>query len=498
MQPIMRSWFAAKIKLLVVCAMLAGTAACGIPVQEFDAMPPRVTRISHTYRSLTTLPEPKGKIRVSVYAFRDQTGQYKPLPNVSSFSTAVTQGSVNMLLQALKDSRWFVPVERDGLQNLLTERKIIAAAMRNGGDKEPDLPALESASILLEGGITAYDTNTLTGGFGAKYWGLGGSVQYRQDQVTVHLRAVDVNTGRILKSVSTTKTIFSHEMDAGIFRYLSFKRLLEVEAGYSMNEPGSMCVAAAVEKAVIALVVEGVWDDLWMLKNPEDVNHPVFKEYEEETIRAEVAADLKAAAAKAAADRKAEAEEAALERLRQEEAARLEAERQAREEAERQAREEAARLEAERQAREEAARLEAERQAREEAARLEAERQAQEEAARLEAERQAREEAARLEAERQAREEAARLEAERQAQEEAARSRSQEAKAEVVRSVKKARADLDASQAAEAAEAQPVAYREGEPRLVNAADFAFSPPAPSTVTVEGVTLKKWDSTQIAR
>jgi curli production assembly/transport component CsgG len=485
MQPIMRSWFAAKIKLLVVCAMLAGTAACGIPVQEFDAMPPRVTRISHTYRSLTTLPEPKGKIRVSVYAFRDQTGQYKPLPNVSSFSTAVTQGSVNMLLQALKDSRWFVPVERDGLQNLLTERKIIAAAMRNGGDKEPDLPALESASILLEGGITAYDTNTLTGGFGAKYWGLGGSVQYRQDQVTVHLRAVDVNTGRILKSVSTTKTIFSHEMDAGIFRYLSFKRLLEVEAGYSMNEPGSMCVAAAVEKAVIALVVEGVWDDLWMLKNPEDVNHPVFKEYEEETIRAEVAADLKAAAAKVAADRKAEAEEAALERLRLEEA-------------ERQAQEEAARLEAERQAREEAARLEAERKAQEEAARLEAERQAQEEAARLEAERQAREEAARLEAERQAREEAARLEAERKAQEEAARSRGQEAKAEVVRSVQKARADLDASRAAEAAEAQPVAYREGEPRLVNAGDFSFSRPVPSTVTVEGVTLKKWDSNQIAR
>ncbi len=36
-----------------------------------------------------------------------------------------------MLVTALKDSRWFIPLERQGLQNLLNERKIIRAAQEN-------------------------------------------------------------------------------------------------------------------------------------------------------------------------------------------------------------------------------------------------------------------------------------------------------------------------------------------------------------------------------
>jgi curli production assembly/transport component CsgG len=271
--------------------MISGLTACGVPMSEFDIMPPQVSRISHTYASLVSLPEPKGQIKVSVYQFRDQTGQFKPQTNVSSFSTAVTQGAANMLIQALDTSHWFNPVEREGLQNLLTERKIIAASDRNGGGEAKDLPPLESANLLLQGGVTAYETNLLTGGFGAKYWGLGGSTQYRQDQVTVHLRAVDVRTGRVLKAVSTSKTIFSHEVDAGLFRYLTFKKLVEVEAGYSHNEPVQMCVAAAIEKAVIALVVEGIQDNLWVLKNPEDINSPVIKEYQDEVSRVSAKAE---------------------------------------------------------------------------------------------------------------------------------------------------------------------------------------------------------------
>nr|WP_264174030.1 CsgG/HfaB family protein [Escherichia coli] len=30
----------------------------------------------------------------------------------------------------MKDSRWFIPLERQGLQNLLNERKIIRAAQK--------------------------------------------------------------------------------------------------------------------------------------------------------------------------------------------------------------------------------------------------------------------------------------------------------------------------------------------------------------------------------
>lgn len=563
---------AKKLKIVGLLVMLAGISACGMPMDEFDIMPPQVSRISHTYKQLTSLPAPKGKIRVSVYNFRDQTGQYKPLPNVSSFSTAVTQGAVNMLLEALNKSNWFIPVERDGLQSLLTERKIISASKRNGeGEKNANgLPPLEWANVILQGGITAYETNTMTGGFGAKYWGLGGSMQYRQDQVTVHLRAVDVRTGRILKSVSTTKTILSHEVDVGLYRFLTFKKLLEIEAGYSHNEPVQMCVAAAIEKAVIAMVVEGVLDGLWYLNNPEDINSPVIKDYQEETQRVAIHAELKAAAAQAAADRKAAIDEAAYEKLRQAEAeyeaeraetarqqaekeaqltaereeaqrrlkeieeAKLEAERKAQEmeaarwEAEQKAQqEEQARLEAERKAQEEEAarqeaeekaRLEAERQAQEmEAARLEAELMAkQEEEARLEAERKAQEmEAARLEAERKAQEEeAARIEAERKAQEEEAARLEAERKAqaeeaarlEAERRSQETTAPENQTKAAPSGLESNVAPPEADQAKPVDTSFLFSTPTPAVadgqeaqaITVENVTLKKWEPVNIAR
>ena len=60
------------------------------------------------FAELKSLPIPKGRIPVSVYSFRDQTGQYKPQENVSSFSTAVTQGANSILMQALHETDWFL------------------------------------------------------------------------------------------------------------------------------------------------------------------------------------------------------------------------------------------------------------------------------------------------------------------------------------------------------------------------------------------------------
>ncbi len=233
-----------------------------------------------TYTDLVSLPAPKGKILVSVYNFRDQTGQYRRQTNVSSFSTAVTQGSTSILLQTLKDSKWFIPVEREGLQNLLTERKIIRAALkREKVDPDAVLPPLSQAHILLEGGIIGYDHNYTTGGDGARYFGIGAATQYRVDQVSIYLRAIDVRTGRILNTVSTTKSIFSREVTAGVFKFVSYKRLLEIETGYTTNEPGTMCVQEAIEKAVLSLIIDGLVDKNWELKNKKDMRSPVITAY---------------------------------------------------------------------------------------------------------------------------------------------------------------------------------------------------------------------------
>ncbi|KIO51500.1 CsgG/HfaB family protein [Flavobacterium hibernum] len=217
---------------------------------------------------LKELPKPKEQIVVGVYKFRDQTGQYKPQENGSNFSTAVTQGATSILLKALEDSKWFIPIERENIGNLLQERNLIRSTRqeysKNANPNEPQLTPLLYAGVLLEGGIISYDSNIITGGFGARYFGTGGSIKYRQDRVTVYLRMVSTSNGKILKSVYVSKTILSQAIDESLFKYVSFKRLLEVETGYTTNEPVHMAVTEAIEKAVQSMVLEGIQDNIWL------------------------------------------------------------------------------------------------------------------------------------------------------------------------------------------------------------------------------------------
>ena len=130
------------------------------------------------------------------------------------------------------------------------------------------LPALLFAGVILEGGIVGYDTNTVTGGAGAAFLGIGGRTEYRQDTVTVYLRAVSVRTGEVLTTVTASKTIASQAIGANAFRFVGFKNLLQAEAGYTTNEPDQVALQQAIEKAVYAMVLEGVELDLWKFSNP--------------------------------------------------------------------------------------------------------------------------------------------------------------------------------------------------------------------------------------
>jgi curli production assembly/transport component CsgG len=270
--PIASRWLA----VLVFAAL--GLAGCAHQPPAEVSGQARLTPASKSTRDLLHLPEPKGKIVVGVYGFRDQTGQYKPTPD-SSFSTAVTQGAASMLVKALRDSSWFIPVERENLQNLLTERKIIRALETPQDKSAVQIPALMPATVIIEGGILAYESNVRTGGAGARYLGIGLSTQYRVDQVTINLRTIDIRTGQVLNSVSTTKTIYSHQLNSGVFQFVSFKKLLELEAGYTRNEPSQLCVKEAIEAGVIHLVVQGLKDRAWALKDESQLNSPVIQAY---------------------------------------------------------------------------------------------------------------------------------------------------------------------------------------------------------------------------
>ncbi|MEJ2766063.1 CsgG/HfaB family protein [Photobacterium sp. MCCC 1A19761] len=270
------------MKAFIWGSMLLILSGCSMSLEtpEINKEPTLMAR-GAAYQDLTSLPLPKGKVYVSVYDFRDQSGQYKPQPN-SNFSTAVPQGGAALLTTALLDSKWFIPLEREGLQNLLTERKIIRAAQKKHeipANHGPYLPSLVSANIMIEGGIVAYDTNLRTGGAGARYLGIGASGQYRTDQVTVNIRAIDVRSGQILLSVTTSKTILSKELQTGVFKFVDYKDLLEAELGYTTNEPVNLAVMSAIDAAVVHVIVDGIKTGLWQPLREADLQHPIIQEY---------------------------------------------------------------------------------------------------------------------------------------------------------------------------------------------------------------------------
>ena len=233
-------------------------------------LPPTVGPITEVNRKLRDLPPPQRPVAVAVYGYVDQTGQFKPSDNVQTLSRAVTQGATSILIKALQDAsngRWFTVIERERLDNLLKERRIIAdMRQRYLGETNVNpgaLPPLLFAGVMLDGGIIGYDSNTRTGGAGAKYFGIGGDIKYREDTVTVYLRGVSVKTGQVLLSVVANKTILSYGVDANAFRYVTFNRLFEAEGGFTQNEPGSLAVQQAIEKAVLTFIVEGSARGLW-------------------------------------------------------------------------------------------------------------------------------------------------------------------------------------------------------------------------------------------
>ena len=263
-----RSLFSLAASLaLAGCTTLGDDGRSTLPEMSSLAVIPQRTQ---TQNLLSAIPAPQRPVAIAVYGFTDQTGQFRPNEAGQTLSRAVTQGGGSILVKALQDAgnrQWFTIVERESLRNLLNERQIIREMReRYLGETAVNaqaLPAMLFAGVLLEGGIVGYDSNTVTGGAGAAFLGIGAHSEYRQDTVTVYLRAVSVRTGEVLTTVTASKTIASKALGASAFKFVAFKKLLEAEAGVTTNEPDHLALQQAIEKAVYALVMEGVELKLW-------------------------------------------------------------------------------------------------------------------------------------------------------------------------------------------------------------------------------------------
>lgn len=256
----------AILSLLSGCAVIQSTGT-------LDKAPEVTTQMTQVKKEFDTIPAPAtGKpLSVAVYSFTDKTGQRRPQANIASLSTAVSQGSETFLIQALQNvgrGQWFDVVERVGIDNLTKERLIIRQMREayEGPAAKPLMP-MQFAGIIIEGGIVGYDQSTTSGGLGQRIFGIGKQTQWSTDTVTVGLRAVSVNTGKVLATVTVQKTILSSADSVTALKFFDAgTRAFEAEAGLTINEPGTYATKATIEMAVVELIKEGQRKGIWEYK----------------------------------------------------------------------------------------------------------------------------------------------------------------------------------------------------------------------------------------
>jgi curli production assembly/transport component CsgG len=262
-----------KAFVIALALVLTGCAGKGITQKTIEKEVDGPEIVTHKrFNELVNITAPDGPvIPIAVYRFNDMTGQRKPNSNYASLSSAVTQGGEVFLIKALQDAgkgKWFQPVERVGLENLVKERQLIRSQRETyEKDQAKPLVPLIVAGVMIDGGIVGYDTNIATGGLGARFLGVGADQQYRKDEVTIMLRLISVNTGEILLSTGSTKTIYSTGVSANVMKFVDAgTKSVELEAGSTINEPTTYAVRIAIEAAVTDMIKEGAKRKIWGFK----------------------------------------------------------------------------------------------------------------------------------------------------------------------------------------------------------------------------------------
>jgi len=290
------------MRRLLIISLLLLTTGCAMTQKAGQIVgiehEPKVAE-NKMQKEFDAIPPPAGpKLSVAVYNFADKTGQRKATPGVASFSTAVTQGADVFLIKALQDvgrGRWFDVVERGNI-DALTKERLIIKQMRDayeGKDAKPLMP-MQFAGIIMEGGIIGYDTGLESGGIAYRFLGVGPQTQYSKDIVTVSLRAISVNTGKILAATTITKIVYSTADSVAILKSIdpgggitqqifdgstgsssATAGIFEFESGLTINEASTLAVKTTVEAAVVELIKEGERKGVWDFKQPEPVKASV-------------------------------------------------------------------------------------------------------------------------------------------------------------------------------------------------------------------------------
>lgn len=243
-------------------AMTVSLTGCSVP--DLQTTLPTIDQQS-MFESLSVLPPSESEpLVVGVYSFLDQSGQRSVSDNGgSSMSTVLPQGLSSILVQELQragDGSRYRVVERENVDALLTERRIVVASLPE--DQGSQLTPLLLPGIILTGGAVSYDRSVTQNLRGLGFSSVNGVNEVVTDQVGVILRAVSVKNGEVLASVHARKSVMSARSGiSGL--YILNNGVLALEVGGAANEPVSLAVRLAIAAAVLELTHEGIQKGWW-------------------------------------------------------------------------------------------------------------------------------------------------------------------------------------------------------------------------------------------
>lgn len=248
-----------KSTLLAMTVFFTG---CSVP--NLQTTSPIVDQQS-LLETLSMLPPSESEpLVVGVYSFLDQSGQRSASDNGgSSMSTVLPQGLSAILVQELQragDGSRFRVVERENVDALLTERRIVLASLSE--EQGSQLTPLLLPGIILTGGAVSYDRSVTQDLRGLGFWSVNGVNEVVTDQVGVILRAVSVKNGEVMASIHTRKSVMSARSGiSGL--YVMTNGVLALELGGAANEPVSLAVRLAIAAAVLELTHKGIQRGWW-------------------------------------------------------------------------------------------------------------------------------------------------------------------------------------------------------------------------------------------
>lgn len=260
----------ALLKSILAIPCFATLTAC-TDALELDVSPPDLDQQTAT-SVLADLPEPETPaLIVGVYSFNDQTGQraFTSRP-VAEMSSAVPQGLSSLLVQELTrvgDGKFFRVVEREGIDDVLNERRVVTAML--GEEEEDQIQPLLLPGILLTGGAVSYDRVVVQNFGGLGIASVNGRREVVSDRVGVVVRAVSVQTGEVLESIYVSKEVLSQMTGVNGLSIIGTDTAA-LEFGTSQNEPVSLAVRMAIAAAVNEVVLRGIDRGWWEVKSKQE------------------------------------------------------------------------------------------------------------------------------------------------------------------------------------------------------------------------------------